>query len=184
MSELTEFPLTTAAQMPEADWTAKNPELAQFQMGIESDTGKCKVNFGPPTRWNSLEYWNPAGGVQIATTTVQTNVGTKQALLPAVPAGKKRNITVIFPRGGAGDYSEMTGALSFGFGASANDFSAGIDPSTALGDGFVAPVSNLTIAGTTSQFIGAAGDVFGCIFSAPSVAPDVDIDVHYYDVDA
>lgn len=51
--------------MTAADWTAQNPLLAQFEMGIEVDaaTGaytKAKLGNGR-TLWNDLPYFNPAG---------------------------------------------------------------------------------------------------------------------------
>lgn len=48
----------TFKQDPAADWTSRNPVLAQFEIGYESDTGKAKLGDGV-TAWNSLGYWNP-----------------------------------------------------------------------------------------------------------------------------
>jgi len=54
---------------PAADWTAANPTLAQFEMGVESDTGLSKVNFNStPTAWADLGYWNPGGTTTVDNT--------------------------------------------------------------------------------------------------------------------
>ena len=53
------YPFTIHSSQPASDWTAQNPTLAQFQVGIESDTGKAKIG---PGAWNSLRYWNPTSG--------------------------------------------------------------------------------------------------------------------------
>lgn len=50
----------TMKQDPAADWTSRNPVLGQFEIGIESDTGKAKLGDGV-TAWNSLSYFNPSG---------------------------------------------------------------------------------------------------------------------------
>lgn len=48
--------------MTAADWTAQNPSLAQFEMGVESDTGRVKVNWNSAaTAWTSLTYLNTPG---------------------------------------------------------------------------------------------------------------------------
>lgn len=188
MSELTQFPLTTAAQMPAADWTDKNPVLEQFQMGVESDTGKAKVCMGPRTAWNSLDYWSPSGGgVQIKTTTVQTNVGTKQALLAAVPTGKKRIVTQVVARNASASLAAMGDDCSAGFNAGADD-AGGVWDSAALaqlltstvvlGPNFGGGIPPLT------QTVGMAGEIFGLKFADASITATLDIDVHYYDVDA
>lgn len=57
MAELAQFPVTTAAPLTSADWTAKNPLLDPWQMGAESDTGNIKFNANhAATAWNSLSY--------------------------------------------------------------------------------------------------------------------------------
>lgn len=52
-----------------ANWTANNPTLGIAELGIESDTGRCKVGDGA-TDWATLKYWfeeeveeNPAGAI-------------------------------------------------------------------------------------------------------------------------
>ena len=40
----------TMKQDPAADWTSRNPVLGQFEIGIESDTGKAKIGDGV-TAW-------------------------------------------------------------------------------------------------------------------------------------
>ncbi len=46
--------------MPAADWTAQNPTLAQFEIGLESDTLRMKIGDGV-TAWTSLSYLNTPG---------------------------------------------------------------------------------------------------------------------------
>lgn len=52
------YPLTTRGPMPAVDWAEQNPILAQFEEGMESDTGKVKRG---PGAWNDLPYFNPSG---------------------------------------------------------------------------------------------------------------------------
>ena len=40
------------------DWAFKNPILAEGEMGLETDTEKCKVGDGI-TPWNDKKYWLP-----------------------------------------------------------------------------------------------------------------------------
>lgn len=65
------FNITTRGPMTAADWTALNPTLSQFEVGIEVNaaTGayeKAKIGDGR-TAWTSLAYWNPGGpaGVKV-----------------------------------------------------------------------------------------------------------------------
>ena len=190
MSELTQFPLTTAAQMTAADWTAKNPVLEQFQMGVESDTGKTKVCMGPRTAWNSLDYWSPGGsGVQIVTATVQTNVGTKQALLAAVPTGKVRIVTETVARNASTSLAGIGGGIVYGFDVLASNVGGFNWDGTGLiylTDDERYITGTLAGAGGASySYRGEAGDVLGVIVSGDfGVTATLDIDVHYYDVDA
>src|ERR1700722_9439808 len=39
-----------------ANWTSLNPEMAQGEIGLETDTGKIKIGDGL-TAWNSLAYF-------------------------------------------------------------------------------------------------------------------------------
>lgn len=185
MSELTEFPLTTAAQMTAADWTAKNPVLEQFQMGVESDTGKAKVCMGPRTAWNSLDYWNP-GGVQNKTTTVQTNVGTKQALLAAVPTGKVRIVTMMMWRNASENLATMDPAPLIGWDATpTNWIDSDCFPSATIEDSGRGQITGPGLTGDAGIVrYGVAGEVFGIKFPDTSITATLDIDVHYYDVDA
>lgn len=59
------FPVTTRGPQTAADWSAANPVLSQFEIGIEVDpaTGaytKAKIGNGV-TPWNSLQYFDPTG---------------------------------------------------------------------------------------------------------------------------
>ena len=44
-----------------AQWTAQNPRLSAFELGVETDTGKAKLGDGT-TLWASLSYWAPNSG--------------------------------------------------------------------------------------------------------------------------
>ncbi len=55
----------TMKQDPAADWTSRNPVLGQFEIGIESDTGKAKIGDGV-TAWTGLSYFNPSGAGDLA----------------------------------------------------------------------------------------------------------------------
>lgn len=48
-----------------ADWSAENPVLQPFCMGMESDTGRYKIGDGM-TRWSALPYFGTAGGASSA----------------------------------------------------------------------------------------------------------------------
>lgn len=65
----------TIRQDPAADWTSRNPVLAQYEVGYESNTGKAKLGDGV-TAWNSLGYWNPAQGNVKAYRALLTQSGT------------------------------------------------------------------------------------------------------------
>ena len=170
---------------PAADWTSANPWLEPLEMGIEEEApNKAKLNVSDVrVRWNSLDYWSPGGsGVQIVTTTVQTNVGTKQALLAAVPTGKVRIVDKIFARGKTGE-PVLTGTIYFGFGVAADDWAT---PTASTFDSLIGTSAGVRLLGTneSSFLVGTAGDVFGIIMTNSGDPATIDIDVHYYDVDA
>ncbi len=54
------FSMNVLRGMTAAEWTSDNPLLLQFDLGVESDTGKAKLGDGV-TRWASLDYFNPGG---------------------------------------------------------------------------------------------------------------------------
>ena len=63
------FPVTTRGPQTAADWTAANPTLDQFEVGIEINpaTGayeRAKLGDGR-TAWADLAYWNPSGGPKV-----------------------------------------------------------------------------------------------------------------------
>jgi len=63
------FPVTTRGPQTAADWTAANPILDQFEVGIEINpaTGayeRAKLGDGR-TAWADLAYWNPSGGPKV-----------------------------------------------------------------------------------------------------------------------
>lgn len=174
--------LTVRPGQPAADWASQNPVLQQFEIGFESDTGYSKVNLSPTaTAWNSLGYFNKPP-IVIKTTRVQTNVGTKQALLSAVPAGKKRIVIMQAFRNVSQSLAAYNDDTTCGFNADANDG----------GDWLMNPaIVNLTDAtkcdvstGSGIRVVGTAGDVWGFKSLDTSINATVDIDVHYYDLDA
>lgn len=171
---------------PAADWTSANPWLEPLEMGIEEEAPhKAKLNVSDVrVRWNSLDYWSPGGsGVQIVTTTVQTNVGTKQALLAAVPTGKVRIVTQAVARNASEDLTDMPDDLGFGFTAGASGWAGSLSAAWAeLANN--ARVVYIPAANQSSAPAGIAGEIFGCIFYDTSITATLDIDVHYYDVDA
>lgn len=127
------------------------------------------------------------GGAKVyrAFTTVSTNVGTKQALLAAVPTGKVRIVTQVVARNASADLSLMADDLQFGFDASPSNwgyaFPGGLYLLTAANKSMSIVASALS--GTVNaQTDGAAGDVFGCMFLYTAITATVDIDVFYYDV--
>jgi hypothetical protein len=66
MAEIATQPMYAGGPMTAADWTAQNPRLEPFQMGLEKDpaTGAItKAKIGTPARahWNDLEYFSPSG---------------------------------------------------------------------------------------------------------------------------
>ena len=166
-----------------SEWTAGNYTLLNNELGVESDTQKQKLGDGTTT-WTSLGYNTP---IYRAFTTVSTNVGTKQALLAAVPTGKVRIVTQVVARNASADLSLMADDLQFGFDASPSNwgyaFPGGINLLTAANKSMSIVASALS--GTiNAQTDGAAGDVLGCMFLYTAITATVDIDVFYYDVDA
>jgi hypothetical protein len=179
--------LTIRPGMPAADWTSQNPELLQFEMGVESDTLKCKVNWAPtPVHWNSLSYHpggfltNTSGDALLAGgVTVDCTVGTKQALY-TVPAGKKCIITKAILRTVSASLAGITDDLLYGFDAGAAD--TGSFAGTAM-QGLTSATkflrSNTDTALQVSP-VGNAGDVLGCRFNDASITATATIDVFGY----
>lgn len=94
------FPVTTRGPQTAADWTAANPTLDQFEIGIEVNPatgsyGPIKIGDGR-TAWNDLPY---AVG-----TPVSTQAGTSYTLTPAdsgrwIRFTSGSAVTVTFPVG-------------------------------------------------------------------------------------
>lgn len=131
--------------------------------------------------------WAIRNQMQFATTTVQTNVGTKQALLAAVPTGRKRIVTQIWLRDAlGGDLSDNSGDLNFGFAA---DISAIGIYMVFVGEVVATGTNTMVIGpalttGVGSVGSGVAGEIFGCLFEDASITATLDIDVWYYDIPA
>jgi hypothetical protein len=123
--------------------------------------------------------------VRITTTRVQTNVGTKQALLAAVPTGKVRIVTRVVWRNASINLSGWVGDIGLGFSGGAEDWWLSSDGAIIVGLTSSAKASSHSPE--VSPFsVGLATEVFGMIFNQPDpeIAATLDIDVHYYDVDA
>ena len=120
-----------------------------------------------------------ASALTRTTTTVHTNIGTKQALLSAVPTGKVRVVTMVVERNVSADQTLATpGSLTLGFSAGADNW---------LDDG---DVNSLTSTSKTNGLIlqtgrnvGLAGEIFGVIIGS-DITATLDIDTFYYDIDA
>ena len=129
------------------------------------------------------------GIMAVGTAVVQTNVGTKQALLSAVPTGYKRIIDKVVFRNASASLLSMIGE---------GDTSVGFDvaASNVLIDGDSSNMGNLV---STAKCVacnvdypqvavgferGLAGEVLGVLFSYNGITATVDIDVWYYDVPA
>lgn len=135
------------------------------------------------------------GGIGMVTTTVSTNVGTKQALLPAVPVGKVRVITQITARNASATLADMGDLAVIGFNAGADDVGSlpsqlfALLTSSTKSASWATSFPNgqdiiLYPGGLQSQTLGAGGDVLGIVFYDPSITATVDIDTFYYDVPA
>lgn len=158
--------------------------------GAVAFTSFADIMGDPVDNTNITDYINELipNGVRIATTTVQTNVGTKQALLAAVPTGKVRIVTSVVARNASASLGTYDGNIITGFDAGCNNFATSATGSVAaLQDNtnqiYITPV-DWSAPGPISGHTGIAGETFGCIFTDDSITATVDIDVHYYDVDA
>lgn len=124
----------------------------------------------------------------LASTTVDTNVGTKQTLY-TVPAGKRCVVTKVVVRDASANLETMAGALTFGFAAGADEwasiFSLLVDlnsSSRAFGISALAP-RGADLGGFDSDpffVIGNAADVFGCVFNDTAITATVVIDTFGY----
>jgi len=105
MSELAAFPVTIAASLTAADWTAKNPTLDQYQIGVEKDTLRAKVNLrSTATAWNDLTYLNTPGASATAAEIDQFNdVSAYQEaiVLAGALSVTKKYSSLAVPTGGA-----------------------------------------------------------------------------------
>lgn len=120
------------------------------------------------------------------TTTVATNVGTKQALLGAVPTGKKRKVTQLVLHNASANLGTYADVLQLGFDAGANNWgnvtSGQISTLSTASQFCLTPAGGIYFDGAPNA--GAAGDVFGVISNDTSITATLDIDVFYYDIDA
>jgi hypothetical protein len=74
------YPVTIAGLQPSAVWTTSNPTLDQFELGVESDTGKAKIGDGV-TAWTSLPYLDFAHGSNVKR--YEANVSQATTAAPA-----------------------------------------------------------------------------------------------------
>lgn len=184
-------------QQPTAVWEANNPTLQANELGVcsdlrdgvETDSLLSKLGNGVDS-WNTLPNFNPSGSTRIVSTTVATDVGTKQALLSAVPTGFQRIVTRVVVRNASADLTAFAGEDGFYFGYNAGatgsnnlTFSAN-DVALLTTPALLIQNSGETEEGASlfSSVIGEAGEIFGISIGYTSIDATVDIDVHYYDV--
>lgn len=124
----------------------------------------------------------------LSTTTVDTDIGTKQALF-TVPVDKHCVPTAVVIRNASASLETIGDSLTFGFGVGASEWGSIFQlladltvPSRGFGlSAFSTPGEDLSIYTRDPFFIiGAAGDVFGCIFNDPSIDATLVIDVFGY----
>lgn len=158
-------------------------------MELVDDSGNVIASFSQDTSGNVGLEVDSSPLMRIATTRVNTNVGTKQALLAAVPTGKVRIVTQVVARNASASLGAVSDGVNLGFNALSSDVgfirTSSLAGLTTAAGVTICPVGVDVINQEYSPFTsGAAGDVFGCIFADDSITATLDIDVHYYDVDA
>jgi hypothetical protein len=164
-----------------------NGELAAGEMGLDTTGGVWYFSTNSTTVValtvaNLGGLSNTTAEALLSSTTVNTNVGTKQSLY-TVPTGKKAVVTKIIARSSSADLTGMLGSLTFGFDGSALDFGA------VFGGNHLALLLDATTAILLSNdvnliglagVIGNASNVFGCIFNDTSITATLKIDVFGY----
>lgn len=116
MAEIATQPMTAGGPMTAADWTAQNPRLEPFQMGLEKDpaTGaitKAKIGTQARDQWNDLAYFDPAGAVAGVKKYVAllTQSGTDA---PVATVLENTIGAIVWARSGEGAYTAtLTGAF-------------------------------------------------------------------------
>lgn len=110
---------------------------------------------------------------KLSTTTVRTNVGTKQDLF-VVPVGKKCAITTFIIRVGENDAEALEGELypNFATGAYIN-----------ISDDYYGNSYKL-LNNSISTFLTSGGETVSCVFNSLSINATLDIDVFGYLIDA
>lgn len=116
---------------------------------------------------------------RLSTTTIHSNVGTKQTLY-TVPADKVAVITHVVVRGPSTSLSTILGTLSFGFNSSSNDWSpaytqAELRTLTLATHSFLKAANAITVTGAPAQN-------FGTIFSNIALDAQITIDVFGYTI--
>lgn len=172
MKALTSFYQTAA------EWARDNQFIPVGWEAVESDTSRRKLGNGN-TRYNDLPYLS--NGIQLlSTTTVHTNVGTKQALY-TVPAGKSCVVAGYVMRSASSSLIAYDSGetLTLGFDAGASDLG-----NTVMGtiiNSFTSP-SKMFFSPSNQAVgeMGAAADVLGAAFSDTSIDATVVIDVFGY----
>lgn len=140
------------------------------------------------TNWVSAA---PTGEQRLASVTVNTNVGTKQALY-TVPAGKHLVVTRVVARSASTSLAAIGSGdgLTLGFDAGATDWanvrgehlqllttSTVFVPIVAAG---VSYTGDPGLQAFIAYKIGAAADIFGCVFTDNSITATLVIDVFGY----
>lgn len=151
--------------------------------------GSCDFTTSASTLTGGVDPTSGTGGAicKLSTTTVATDVGTKQDLY-TVPTGKRCIVTKVVVKDATTSLAAMGDTLHFGFDGGAGDWNRSIGSGSLarLVDGTVSitAVPEELIA-TGAQTIGTAADVFGCIFNDTSITGGfVTIDVFGYLYDA
>jgi len=158
------YPTRTAAEL-----AAENPYIGEYEIAVESDTGRMKAG---PGQYNGLNYTDDrtgsGGALTLATVTVDATVGTKQNLLAAVGASTNQIPTQFTVRNASQSLEPLSDGNGFtaGYNAQANDVLAG--------EG----VSAITTSATSATFrpstssVGVEGDILGCIVD-PVLYPSI-----------
>lgn len=155
--------------MPASNWTAENPTLAQFEEGVESDTGKIKRG---PGLWNSLQYLNPSGGptgaIPVKASGAEVDTGTDDAKFVTAKAIADSNLTFL------SEVQDLVGVKASADEVlfKASNLSDLNDPAAARENlGFVNPVANGTyMVGTGALTPGTITTVNGIITAVQEAA--------------
>lgn len=127
---------------------------------------------------------NAAYVMQRETRTVSTNIGTKQDLLPPVPAGMERIVpTPPTVRRATESLAGIIGHLTVGWdGSNCPALMVQRTSLATLHDSLNVTAPPVNAGGLVdNSLIGVEGDIFGGIFNDSSIEAEVTIDTWYYD---